>query len=211
MGATNRLLATSAVLTFFMLATFATAQSTGVEAITFSTNSVTLVRGNATAVNFTVSKVSGYYNFATTVSVANQSITSSNNIITLLLNNTGNPPFMGTLHIFTAPNATVGTYTITLVGSGSSAQVKAGTLLLNVTASKPVPTSSVATSQATTQMSTVPATTAAQTTASYVTSAPQSSSPSGSQAAYIVVAIIVIVVIAALAYLSMARGKHKKK
>ncbi|MDE1861004.1 MAG: hypothetical protein KGH72_04805 [Candidatus Micrarchaeota archaeon] len=112
-------------------------QITGNERIAIANGSaynISMSQGGESTVKFNLILVNGYYSYATTVAIANQSLLTSNGITLLLTNNTGNPPFTGTLYVFAAHNATLGKYNVVLTGQGNSyVTVKTATVHLTVT------------------------------------------------------------------------------
>lgn len=201
--------------------------ATGTEAITLSTYSASVIRGNGVAITFFVNRTSGYYTYPTVLAIVDSSQFSSNNIQIIIPTNQtyGNAPFTGTLHIFAAHNATIGNFTIKLTGASSGVTVEPALLSLevlsNASAASTLTTTSVApVSTANTTNSTTPINSTTATTTRVATIQPtitiaptttvqQQTQNNGSEGW--IAATIVVIVAAGIIYYLLMRGGPKAK
>ncbi len=106
---------------------------TGVENITLSKYSATLLPGGSVSTNYNLTLSNGYYTFGTNLYVvAEKQLSSNDNITVLLTENFGNPPTGGVMYIFLGATTEPGTYNITLAGNSTGAFVNAATFELDV-------------------------------------------------------------------------------
>lgn len=201
-----RLILISAVLLLAILSINAYAMISGYESVNFTNYSARVPAGSKIAEGYTLNLVNGSYTFATTISVGNSGQLAADGIVTILDNNSGNPPFHGTLFIAPTAQAKTGQYFISLTGSGTNVSVIPGTILVyvlpygTVTTTIPPPnTTSFSTTSSTTVNSSVYTTTA-------TTTVSQSQQGLKINPIYIIVAIIAIVIIVIVFFLTRGRG-----
>ena len=184
--------------------------NTGYESINFTNYSAHVPAGSKIGEAFKLNLVNGSYSFATTISVGNQGALASNRIVTIIQNNTGNPPFSGTLYITPTSSAKSGQYYVSLIGSSYNMTVLPATILLYVlpygtqtTTIPPPPTTSYNTTSTTT-ISASNFTSSIATTS--VLSAASTQPPFNINSFYYVLVIALIVVVVIIFFITRRQG-----
>lgn len=184
------------LLTFLILFPSLSFANAGTQNITFQQYSTAVGQGGKVIIYFNLTQVSGYPQFATTVSVENSQELISNGITTVVTNAMGNPPFTGQLHLFVSNSTKTGIYYITLQGSSLNQTINDGQEQLQITQYQST------TSSTTVTASTSVATTSAQQSSTVLSTATATTTVAQTQGlgsltniVYYVIAIVVLIII----------------
>lgn len=205
----NGLLAAMIAAAFITLFITSANATTGVENITLSSYSANTILGGNVTVNYTLTKISGYYAFGTNLYVVNNRQLIADNISVLITNRTGNPPIKGIMYVFVSHNTPLGTYNVTLNGNSTNTTVNEAVLDFDVLTQYQT---TISTTTANTTSSA--ASTSVATTSTILVTAPSTTLQYGSapkNGSYYLTDIIVVIILIVLFYVWMRSNRVKPK